>query len=236
LEITLVDVDPTAMDYVKTNSFNAPSQGMRSRKVRWKLFAQDAVELLDKDSDFDLIVSNPPYVPTLEETQSSTVSHDVSGFWEGVGLVVYLINLLAEGRCRDGAHLILMVTSLTLKSVAVREALEAASARGLLVNLLVEREIAWKAWYAGPGSGIDQLLATGAEVGNRQRIGANSYYVGAVPPSKSRTGLNGRDKLFGYHWHMAYVLCIHRPEPADERQGPVPSPEACSGPVEVSCD
>eukprot|EP00418_Pyrodinium_bahamense_P006548 CAMPEP_0179023768 /NCGR_PEP_ID=MMETSP0796-20121207/7102_1 /TAXON_ID=73915 /ORGANISM="Pyrodinium bahamense, Strain pbaha01" /LENGTH=399 /DNA_ID=CAMNT_0020719693 /DNA_START=110 /DNA_END=1309 /DNA_ORIENTATION=- len=211
LSVTLVDIDPKAMEYCQTPSFNASQSGSRGRPVSWSFHAGDAVQLLEIDSQFDLIISNPPYVPTPSETRGCEVSRDVSGFWEGIGLVVYLMDLMLQRRCPAGAHLVVMVTSLTLKSPQVRAALEAAPKYGVRVRQLVEREIAWKAWYAGP-RGLDHLLASKVERRERQRIGECEFFVGTTEPGNSRTGSDGRDRFWNYHWHVAYVLDIRYDE------------------------
>lgn len=103
-----------------------------------------------------------------------------------------------------------MVTSLTLKSPAVIAALEQAAAKGCRVRVLLQREIAWKAWYAGP-SALDHLLATPAEVGTERSVAGCNFFIGATEPGQSRTGANNRDRLGGYHWHVAYVLEVSAP-------------------------
>lgn len=211
LDVTLVDIDPKAMEYCRKPGFNAAQAGHGGRPVSWSLRAEDAVQLLDADPNYDLILSNPPYIPTPAETRGAELSRSVSGFWEGVGLVVYLIELLLKRRCPEGAHLVLMITSLTLKSPQVRDLLETAAAQGVRTRILVEREIAWKAWYAGP-RGLDHLLATPAEHAQRQRIGECDFFVGATEPGDSRTGSDGRDRYWNYHWHVAYVLDLWRPD------------------------
>lgn len=70
---------------------------------------------------------------------------------------------------------------------------------------LLAKEIAWKAWYAGPNS-LDHLLATAQEHGRPHQVAGCPFYVGATPPGNSRTGQDNRDAMFGYHWHMAYVI------------------------------
>ena len=71
--------------------------------------------------------------------------------------------------------------------------------------LAAAKEIAWKAWYAGPNS-LDHLLATPQEHGRPHQVAGCPFYVGATPPGNSRTGQDNRDAMFGYHWHMAYVI------------------------------
>eukprot|EP00930_Biecheleria_cincta_P098192 TRINITY_DN89874_c0_g1_i1.p1 TRINITY_DN89874_c0_g1~~TRINITY_DN89874_c0_g1_i1.p1 ORF type:complete len:396 (-),score=52.82 TRINITY_DN89874_c0_g1_i1:93-1202(-) len=211
LEVTLVDIDPAAKDYCESLGFNAQDKSLGGRPIRWEFKAQDAVALMEADKGFDLIVSNPPYIPTKSETRSSSLATTAKGFWEGISLPVFLIEMVHEGRCPKDTRLVMMVTSLTLKSPAVIAALEQAAAKGCRVRVLVEREIAWKAWYAGP-SALDHLLATPAEVTNRRSVAGCNFYIGATEPGESRTGENNRDRLWGYHWHVAYVLEVSAPD------------------------
>lgn len=209
LGVTLVDIDQVAMEYCQSPGFGAPTRGHSGRAVAVDLRGEDAVGLLEADPGFDLIVSNPPYIPTLAEVRGSE-SRAMSGFWEGIGLVVYLTELVVSGRSPTGTHLVLMVSSLTLKAPRVRRALQDAHDRGFRVRVLVEREIGWKAWYAGPRE-LDHLLASGQEYAKKHRIAGCDFFVGATPPTCSRTGTDGRDRLLGYHWHYAYVVEIHKP-------------------------
>ena len=97
LEVTLVDIDPVATKYYQSNTFNAQSVvGVAGRTIDWKFRAEDAVALLNDDAGFDLVVSNPPYIPTKGEATGSSLSPLSGGFWEGVGLVAYLLKLISE--------------------------------------------------------------------------------------------------------------------------------------------
>eukprot|EP00434_Breviolum_minutum_P042128 symbB.v1.2.037483.t1/scaffold5552.1/size25952/2 len=202
LEVTLVDIDPVATTYYKARTFNSQSPTATGRQIDWKFCAEDAVALLEKDSAFDLIVSNPPYIPTKSEA-AGHLSPLSGGFWEGVGLVVFLLELIMKAK--RTTRLVMMITSLTLKAPSVLKALETAVKKGCCLKVLLEREIAWKAWYAGPNS-LDHLLATAQEHGRPHQVAGCPFYVGATPPGNSRTGQDNRDAMFGYHWHMAYVI------------------------------
>eukprot|EP00437_Effrenium_voratum_P017512 CAMPEP_0181446546 /NCGR_PEP_ID=MMETSP1110-20121109/26160_1 /TAXON_ID=174948 /ORGANISM="Symbiodinium sp., Strain CCMP421" /LENGTH=416 /DNA_ID=CAMNT_0023570627 /DNA_START=36 /DNA_END=1287 /DNA_ORIENTATION=- len=205
LEVALVDIDRSALKYYEGTTFNSGAVSSTGRSICWKFLAEDAVAFLNRDPDFDLIVSNPPYIPTRPECSANHLSPLSGGFWEGVGLVSYLLTLISRSEKPKAACLVIMVTSLTLKAPAVLEALEDAEKKGCKLKVLLEREIAWKAWYAGPYS-LDHLLATAKEQRQRHKVAGCEFFLGATPPGHSRTGLDGRDQMFGYHWHFAYVL------------------------------
>eukprot|EP00931_Biecheleriopsis_adriatica_P078479 TRINITY_DN51940_c0_g1_i1.p1 TRINITY_DN51940_c0_g1~~TRINITY_DN51940_c0_g1_i1.p1 ORF type:complete len:431 (-),score=83.79 TRINITY_DN51940_c0_g1_i1:40-1332(-) len=205
LEATLVDIDPKAMSYCNSAGFNAKGMsGKGDRPISWKFLAKDAVQLLEGDAAYDVIVSNPPYIPTKSETMTDTLAPASGGFWEGISLVVFLLALVIERRLAPGGRLVMMVTSLTLKSPAVVRALEEAVESGCRLRILLEREIAWKAWYAGP-SALSHLLASSAEQHRKRRIAGCDFFVGATESGESRVG-GDRDRYWGYHWHYAYVI------------------------------
>merc|ERR1719263_898595 len=95
---------------------------------------------------------------------------------------------MTSGACPADAHMVLALTSLTLKSKQVYRWLAEAPKNGIRVRVLHESEIAWKAWYAGRGGGPSYLLASPSEREQRQRIGDCDFYVGACEPRKSREG------------------------------------------------
>merc|ERR1712151_718438 len=99
---------------------------------------------------------------------------------------------------------VLALTSLTLRSPAVRAALEDAAQSGIQVRVLVEREVAWKAWYAGPSS-FSHLLVSGDQSSSRTHLGENEFFVGATEEPRL---IKRAPKNVGYHWHVAYVLDI----------------------------
>merc|ERR1719446_825358 len=100
-----------------------------------------------------------------------------------------------------------MVTSLTLKAPAVRNALATAVKKGLKMRVLAEREVAWKADYAGAGV-TEHLIATEDEKKNKKTIGSCEFFIGATKPGESREKTMARDCLTGYHWHVAYVIAL----------------------------
>jgi len=209
LEVMLCDVDPKALKFAQRRGFNAQPTGVGERPVSYQFEAGDAAALLAKDAAYDLVVSNPPYVPTREEArEGGELLNARKGFWEGTGLLVHLVRLLLDGRLPPGAHLVLALTSLTLKSKGVCAVLEEAPSRGVRVRQLLEREVGYKSWYAGGGN-QSHLDATSAEQTQRTRIGECEYFVGLCDEDSPR--FPGPNKRFGYEWHVAYVLDLHRP-------------------------
>jgi len=214
MEVTLVDIDPAAIKYNQSSGFNAPSQSSGGRPIHWTHHSGDAIELLEQDNGFDLLVSNPPYIPTTNEVVGGKSFNSAragrSSFWEGIGLVEFLIEHFASVRnCPPGAHMVLVVSSLTLKAPAVLEALHGLADRGVSCACLAEREVAWKAWYAGPQS-RGHLLAKGTEIRQRHNVRGQDIrlFVGATPPGQSRLQIvnDGRAHHLSYHWHVVYVL------------------------------
>lgn len=208
LQMTLVDIDPKAKSYCASTRFGAQSTGAAGRPVRWNLCVGDAIPLLKADSSFDLVVANPPYIPTKEEVETERLTFK-RGFWEGCGLLVFLMEHMLSGYFPTHAHLVLVLTSLSLKCIRVRQLLDEARERGFQVNVLLEREVAWKAWYAGRGSSPNFLLSRGRECSERALLGDREFFVGATQPGESRAG-GRRDSYLDYHWHVAYVLDIFR--------------------------
>eukprot|EP00929_Paragymnodinium_shiwhaense_P064579 TRINITY_DN32368_c0_g1_i1.p1 TRINITY_DN32368_c0_g1~~TRINITY_DN32368_c0_g1_i1.p1 ORF type:complete len:557 (-),score=117.73 TRINITY_DN32368_c0_g1_i1:328-1998(-) len=214
LTMTLADIDTKAMTYCQSSSFDAfarragkfDCQEAEDREVSWEYAAGDALKLLENDSAFDLIVSNPPYIPTTGEVKGQRAKTP-SGFWEGIGLVSYLIDMFAKRRPPKSSCLVMMITSLTLKAPGVRSALETAVKKGMKLEVLVEKEIAWKADYAGPTDG-DFLLAKKDEMTKRRKIGGCDFFLGATKPGESREKTMARDYLKAYHWHVAYVVSL----------------------------
>merc|ERR1712151_234811 len=213
LQVMLNDIDPAAVRYCRSSGFGARPLGLTGRALSWHYHSGDAVELLsgERQDSYDLIITNPPYIPTSAEASDVENTSRNAGFWEGCGLLVHLLELVMQEQFAVGAHLVVMITSLTLKSRRVCALLAEAPTRGVRVRILLEREIAWKAFYAGNGSGSGYLMATDNEYASRQRIGENEFFIGASPPGRSRTG-GQRDGLYGYNWHTAYVLDISRGE------------------------
>lgn len=207
LSVTLADIDPAALEYCRTPHFGAPSSGSGGRKVAWTFHEGDAVQLLQEQAGYDLLVSNPPYIPTKEEVEEPAGSSMVPSFWEGCGLLVHIVELILEGRCPANTHLVLGLSSLSLKSRRLCALLEEAPKRGVRVRVLLEREVAWKAWYAGRGSSPSFLLSNADEVESKQRIGDCEFFVGCTRPGESRIG-GDRNRMSIYHWHVAYVLDI----------------------------
>lgn len=231
LRVVLADIDATAMSYCKGLGFAAPKIGLNGRSVSWEFEAGDAVKLLEADSTFDLLISNPPYIPTIDECRTASVSKLASSFWEGCGLVTYLLNRVMEGKCAPGAHLVLLISSLTLKSLMVQRLLKQAPEQGVRVRTLVEREIGWKAWYAGAG-GSDFLIASKSEAREKVRLGSCDFFVGATTPGHSRQG-GSRDSIWDYHWHYVYVLDVCKGPPSEARGT---SSDACVGQAVPSDD
>eukprot|EP01062_Namystynia_karyoxenos_P079908 TRINITY_DN8516_c0_g1_i2.p1 TRINITY_DN8516_c0_g1~~TRINITY_DN8516_c0_g1_i2.p1 ORF type:complete len:425 (+),score=93.02 TRINITY_DN8516_c0_g1_i2:90-1277(+) len=219
LHVAAVDIDPLAEEYARSAPFAAPKrqQDGAKRAVCFEPVCADASAWLRQNgSRCDLVISNPPYIPTPEEIRGAAPPTPEAGeaFWMGVGLLVDLIGKFtrrefapASERCAP--HLVLIVSSLSLKAGAVRSALETACASRCQLQVLLEREVAWKAWYAG-GSDSRHLMMTEEERTTPLKIGGARLWSGAAPPGQPRMCCveDGRRDHVGYHWHVLHVISL----------------------------
>eukprot|EP00756_Hemistasia_phaeocysticola_P033499 Hpha_TRINITY_DN16467_c4_g4::TRINITY_DN16467_c4_g4_i1::g.160854::m.160854 len=213
LQVDLVDIDPYAEKYAKSWGFAAPQQQRGGRPVVVKPRTMDAIEFLSGDMgrDCDLIISNPPYIPTEEEARGKPPPgpEDKERFWKGVGMLCSMVRAFANGHHpRPGAHLVLVVSSLSLKAPAVKDVLEYATKRGCIVTPLLVREVVYKAWYAGHGGCKPHLLASKEEMRGPVDIAGCKLWVGCSPPHQPRACAykDGREHYDLYHHHFVHVL------------------------------
>lgn len=194
--VTLIDVDPVALDYARSEECDLPAQTSSGHLVQWQFVAGDAVKFLDENkSSFDLVLSNPPYIPTLAECTGAEVFG--TNFWEGTGLLQRVLN-------QAGCTRVVCFSSLSLKAQGMRATLAGLGQR---CQVLVEREVAWKAWYAG-GSKTDYLLSTPSEEASRTQIGELRLFVGATSTPRQLAQADGRDRDRSLYWHLCYVVAV----------------------------
>jgi len=212
LAVELVDVDKTALEYAQSAEFNALHHGKNGRDISWKFHVGCAAKLLDgvQGKGYDLLVSNPSYVPTPDEVAGGAALNSGANFWEGTGLLMHLLSLVIDGRpaTAPGSHLVLGFTSLTLKSKLVCTLLEEAERKGVSVQILREKEVGYKVWYAGDG--VRHLLASPSETLCKQKIGSCEYFVGCTKNSQPRFATSLQHQMSGYHWHVAYIIHVHK--------------------------
>jgi methylase of polypeptide subunit release factors len=207
IEVTLIDIDPRAKEFAESPEASMPTQGHNERPVKINYLVGDAIAHLQTHKDYDLIVSNPPYIPTIAETQShEKLPITDPNFWEGTGLITHLIEELP--RFNKDVHLVLVVTSLSLKGKRVEKAINELD-NAYDFRILVEREVAWKASFAGGGK-TAHLLASDKEKTTRTAIGGKSFFVGATPPGEPRMQTVNDGRSTRYHWQVVYILDFYR--------------------------
>jgi hypothetical protein len=193
---------------------------MNSEKVRMpprvRIFQGNVFLLSKLVQECDLIVSNPPYVPTFQETLPADTPYAVEScnFWKGTGIIRYLLektlpNLLPQG------EIVLLLSSLSLKAKKVYQILQDLPS-AYRATLLCTQEVAYKAWFAG-NSEVNHLLADEKEARSPTHFaGANlDLYVGITLPGKPRMCLvdDGRRYYERYHWQVIYVISFsHAPD------------------------
>ncbi len=195
MTVTAIDIDPKSKEF--SDSIELPSN--------INILTEDANKHLNKEKEYDLLVSNPPYIPTEREVQKATVSFvKTNNFWGGIGLIDRMFNYIREGK---RGCLIILVTSATLKAKKVQEHLIHFSEKNeYKVEMLLEREIAYKAWFAG-NSKVSHLMASKQQ---RQKKGEHNMYVGLTKKPRIDDIEDGRKDHKGYHWNIAYVLRISK--------------------------
>ena len=219
LTVVLADTDRKSADFTRCGWFNAPRFGMGGREIEWERHTGDALDVVNASS-FDMVVSNPPYIPTEAEVTSGSEGAEVDdgrrssvSFWKGTHL---LRGLVANGgtlrtHTENGSRVVVALSSITLKSAAVVNSLRLAAANASL-TVLGECEVGWKAWYAGPGqSSCGYLMATEGELTEKIEIASCLFYVGATKRSRRGCEQNLRT---GLRFHFVYVLSFaSNPEP-----------------------
>merc|ERR1719316_1843016 len=89
---------------------------------------------------------------------------------------------------------VVCLSSLSLVARAVRESLEQRAA-----TVLTQREVAWKAWYAGRQT-AHLVKADDATV----TIRGQRYVLGACKTPRERHPSDGRARDMSLHWHTIY--------------------------------
>lgn len=197
--VTAIDIDPKAGEFMGSSGADMPNNV--------KIVIGDAITYLNNHLDYDLIVSNPPYVPTVEETKSNKkVAIDNPSFWQGTGLMSYLISD-ALPRMQQGARLVMVVPSTSLKSQSLYDVMQNLKKYGVEARLLHEQEVAYKAWFAGDNK-TAHLMADKED--KPHKFGTLELHVGltaAGHPRMQDPEINdGREDHSGYYWQVIYII------------------------------
>lgn len=198
--ITAIDIDQNAITYMKSPGADLP--------INVEIVENDATTYLESHaSEYDLVVSNPPYVPTVQETQSNAlIEPDNPNFWSGTGLICHMLEKTLP-QMKQGSHVVMIVPSTALKSKRVAQLLNKQA--GFSATILAEQEVAYKAYYLGGGS-TTHLKASSSEAKKETRFEGISkdLFVGITGPGKPRScDINdGRKECQDYHWQVLYVI------------------------------
>jgi methylase of polypeptide subunit release factors len=200
--VTAIDIDPKAETYMRSLGAGIPKNV--------SIEVGDALTKLSQDGhQYDLVVSNPPYVPTESETQSLE-KNDVMNpnFWEGTALICHMLEDTLLKKLPEKGHLVILVPSTALKSRRLSKIFQENSVH-FRARVLHQQEVAYKAWFAGNNK-VDHLLATPQEARQPTRFeGANlELFVGITKTDSPRACKveDGRKGCVGYYWQMIYII------------------------------
>lgn len=199
--ITAIDIDPMAEKYMLSQEAAMPQNVIICRG--------DALTHLSRYANqYNLIVSNPPYVPTPEQTETSKkVEIKDPSFWKGTGLICHMLEDSLEKMPKQG-HLVIVIPSTALKSKRLNEIFHNYSSN-YQARILYQQEVAYKAAFAGDGK-VTHLLATEEQRLNPTHFkGMNlSLFVGITSPGQPRACKieDGRRDYRGYYWQMIYII------------------------------
>ncbi|MEM7403265.1 MAG: methyltransferase, partial [Myxococcota bacterium] len=206
LNVTLIDIDPMAMQFAQSNDAAMPQQGQGGRVVNMHYVVGNALTYIPGKQG--LLVSNPPYIPTQQEVANNVVSAAVNNFYAGVGFIIELIRAVQNNPNHTEA--VIIIPSTSMKSLAVQQAITNLHADGLQAEILVEREIGFKSFFLG-GARPD-LQATGNQIAQRQHFGNVDMYVGITTHARMAYNTQAGNAAVGspYKWHVVYVMRIYR--------------------------
>jgi methylase of polypeptide subunit release factors len=198
--VTAIDIDPEAGKYMHSAEAAMPNNVT--------IEVGDAITKLSQDGHlYDLVVSNPPYVPVDETQSSEKISTEDHNFWQGTSLISHMLEDTLLKMPKDG-HLVMVVPSTALKSKRIFDIFQ-KNQQHFKARVLHQQEVAYKDWFAGNGQ-PGHLLATGKEIAQPTRFkGANlDLFVGITNPGSPRACKieDGRREYDGYYWQMVYII------------------------------
>lgn len=200
-QVTAIDIDGEAGIYMRSERAAMPENVT--------IVVGDAITKLSKEGDqYDLIVSNPPYVPTEAETLSTDkIRVNNPSFWKGSGLICHMLEETLPKMPVHG-HLVILVPSMALKSRRLFKIFQ-DNALHFQAQVLYQQEVAYKAGYAGDNQ-VDHLLATKQEARTPTFFkGAKlELFVGITEPGNPRDCQvnDGRKECTGYYWQIVYII------------------------------
>ncbi|MEZ5314792.1 MAG: methyltransferase [Chlamydiales bacterium] len=198
-KITAIDIESEAIEYMKSSGAGMPEN--------IEIVQEDAIDHLKQYyHKYDLIVSNPPYVPTETETQSEQkIKIKKGNFWEGTQIICDIFEEIFPNMAPE-KHIVLVVSSMSLKSQRLNKIFQDLSA--CEAKIVFSQEVVYKNFYAGNGKS-SHLIATGEEK-NRVVCFKNlnlELFVGMTLPSEPRIFReDNTKKQIRYFWQMIYVI------------------------------
>jgi hypothetical protein len=193
--IDCLDIDPKSREYIESSTANMPNSIVA--------VTCEAISYIKNAIPYDVILCNPPYVPTVAETKMSDILEMEHNYWSGTALMSLLISEVMP-ICKEGI-LIMGVSSASFKSKSFVSSMNQHLNSGGF-EVLYSKEIAYKAWYVGGENYLDHIISN--ETNEKIIIGDFEFDYGVSNNASPRTiQLNdGRLKCNDYYWQTFYVI------------------------------
>jgi len=223
--VTAVEINPNAVEFMNTRGrSNLPESVIPEEGDAIRLLLQQAEQ-------FDLLVSNPPYVPTKLETQvdhlkgqtvSSIDKAAPQNFFLGTNLPSFVLETAfpAMLSANSSARCVLLLTSASFLSKHLVRVLSELSSHGMMFNVLSETEVHLRYWFfirTDPEnfSSGDYLWNAG-EV----QIQGHTFMTGITSKPRSHVRVeqssedvqDGTACYGGQGWQVVYVLEFYSPD------------------------
>lgn len=139
LIVDMNELDGTAIAYIKSNKFGYIER-LDKKQVTYNIITESALTYLKNNIDYDIVYSNPPYVPFPQEIDNEIIYTPLKpNFSMGIKLIESIINYTYEKPNRSS---LVLITSVTLKSLYIQKILKEKQ-----YDVIFNHEGVFKTWF-----------------------------------------------------------------------------------------